>query len=202
VTSPSQGEGKSFITTNLAVAFAEMGRRTLLIDGDTRRGDAHRLLGLERSPGLTDYLRDRNAGEVIQSTEYPTLDYIACGTRGTTTPELLASSEMSAFMGTLRRAYDVILVDSPPLAAGADPIILASLTGNLVVVIRTGSTEKQLAAAKLDVLGRLPVRVLGAVLNDVEDKGVYRYYYDYLPDYQPEAEEDDETPKVLAETQG
>jgi capsular exopolysaccharide synthesis family protein len=202
VTSPSQGEGKSFITTNLAVAFAEMGRRTLLIDADTRRGDAHRLLGLERSPGLTDYLRDRTAGDVIQSTEYPTLDYIACGTRGTSTPELLASTEMASFMGTLRRAYDVILVDSPPLAAGADPLILAGLTGNLVVVIRSGSTERQLAEAKLEVVNRLPVRVLGAILNDIDPhQGVYRYYYDYLPDYHAEAEESDEAvAKALAET--
>ena len=58
VTSPSEGEGKSLISSNLAVAFAEVGRRTLLIDGDTRRGNAHRLFGLDQSPGLIDYLRE------------------------------------------------------------------------------------------------------------------------------------------------
>ena len=121
ITSPSQGEGKSLISTNLAVAFAEMGRRTLLIDGDTRRGDAHRLVARSRSPGLTDYLRQRTSDDIIQTTEYERLHFIGSGTRGGSTPELLASSRMSAFLGTLKRAYDVIIVDTPPLAAGGTP---------------------------------------------------------------------------------
>ncbi len=190
VTSPSPGEGKSLISTNLAVAFAEVGKRTLLIDGDTRRGDAHELLGISRAPGLTDYLRERANGDIIQSTQYDHLDFIGSGARGTSTPELLASSRMQSFLGTMKRAYDVIIVDSPPLGAGGDPVLLAGLTGNMVLVIRSGSTEKQLALAKLDVLSRLPIRILGAVLNDVEPKGLYRYYYSsYLPEYEPKAEE-------------
>lgn len=200
ITSPAQSEGKTLITTNLAVAFAETGRRTLLIDGDTRRGDAHKLLGAERSPGLCDYLRDRTSGEIIRSTEYENLDFIPCGTRGASTPELLASSRMVDFLGTLKRAYDVILIDSPPLAAGADLFVLAGLSGQLAIVLRTGSTDKRLAVAKLDSLSRLPVRVLGAILNDVEPKGeYYQYYASYLPDYAPDYEpgeavdEDDET---------
>src|SRR5690606_21590830 len=65
VSSPADGEGMSLLSSNLAVAFAEVGRRTLLLDGDTRRGDAHRLLGRERVPGLVDYLRDRSGHDII-----------------------------------------------------------------------------------------------------------------------------------------
>ncbi|MDH5761328.1 MAG: polysaccharide biosynthesis tyrosine autokinase, partial [Gemmatimonadota bacterium] len=193
ITSPSEGEGKSFISANLAVAFAQMGRRTLLIDADTRRGDVHHLLGARRVPGLTDYLRDRTGKDIIQNTEFAHLDFVGCGTRGTSTPELLASRRMAEFLGTMKRAYEVILVDSPPLASGGDPVVLSSLTGNLVLVIRTGSTEKQLAAAKLEMLSRLPLRVLGAILNDVEQgSATYRYYHSYyLPGYAP-GEEDEE----------
>lgn len=189
VSSPAAGEGKSLISSNLAVAFAEVGRRTILIDGDTRRGDAHRLLGREQSPGLIDYLKERSGNEIIQKTDHENLDFIACGARGTTTPELLASNRMAYFMGTLKRSYDVIIVDSPPLAAGGDAVILATLTGNLAVVIRTGTTERQLAQIKLEQLSRLPIRILGAILNDVDPTDGYSYYYsNYLPGYEPVAE--------------
>jgi tyrosine-protein kinase Etk/Wzc len=191
VSSPAQSEGKTLVTTNLAVAFAEMGKRTLLVDGDTRRGDAHRLLGLSRKPGLIDYLRDRSHGDIIQTTEYTNLEFIGCGTRGTSTPEFLASHRMAAFMGTLKRAYDVILIDCPPLAAGADALVLAGLSGELAIVLRTGSTDKRLAIAKLETLSRLPIRILGAILNDVEPRSDhYGYYGSYLPGY--EARQEDE----------
>jgi capsular exopolysaccharide synthesis family protein len=192
ITSPSEAEGKSLISSNLAVAFAEVGKRTLLIDGDTRRGDAHRLLGLERTPGLIDYLKEHSGADIVQASEIKNLDFIGSGSRGTSTPELLASSRMAALMGTLKKSYDVVIVDSPPLASGGDPLILSSLTGNLAVVIRTGSTEKQLAQAKLDQLSRLPLRILGAILNDVDPSSSgYGYYYSkYLPSYEPVAEEE------------
>jgi capsular exopolysaccharide synthesis family protein len=186
ITSPSEGEGKSLISSNLAVAFSEVGRRTLLLDGDTRRGDAHRLLGAQRSPGLIDYLRERTGEDIIQATDHPNLDFVGSGSRGVSTPELLASPRMAYFIGTLKRTYDVIIVDCPPLASGGDPLILGSLTGNLAVVIRTGSTDRALAHAKLDQLGRLPIRILGAILNDVSERDSHHSYYaSYLPSYEP-----------------
>jgi capsular exopolysaccharide synthesis family protein len=201
VSSPSAGEGKSLVSSNLAVAFAEVGRRTLLIDGDTRRGDAHRLLGREQSPGLVDYLKERSGNEIIQKTDHENLDFIACGARGTTTPELLASPRMAYFMGTLKRSYDVIVVDSPPLAAGGDAVILSTLTGNLAVVIRTGTTERQLAQVKLDQLGRLPIRILGAIVNDVDPSDGYSYYYSgYLPGYEPLPEDGEDGVQLISDT--
>jgi polysaccharide biosynthesis transport protein len=192
ISSPAAGEGKSLISSNLAVAFAEVGQRTLLIDGDTRRGDAHHLFGLEQSPGLIDYLRGRSPEENIQQTAHANLDFIGCGARGISTPELLASSRMAELLGRLKRKYDVIIVDCPPLASGGDPVILSTLTGNLAVVIRTGSTEKQLTQAKLDQLAGLPIRILGAILNDVDPSDGYHYYYaSYLPGYEPVPTEED-----------
>lgn len=192
ITSPSAGEGKSLIASNLAVAFSEVGKRTLLVDGDTRRGDAHRLLGQQRAPGLIDYLRERSGDDIIQATDHPNLDFIGSGSRGVSTPELLASPRMAYFMGMLKRTYDVIIVDCPPLASGGDPLILGSLTGNMAVVIRTGATERALAQAKLDQLARLPIRILGAILNDVSATDSYHSYYaHYLPSYEPVPEEGD-----------
>lgn len=198
VTSPAAGEGKSLISSNLAVSFGEVGRRTLLIDGDTRRGDAHRLLGLSQSPGLIDYLRGSESDKIIQRSEHDNLDFIGCGGRGASTPELLASPRMTDFMGMLKQRYDVIVVDCPPLAAGGDSLILGALTGNLTVVIRTGSTEKHLTQAKLAPISRLPIRILGVVLNDVDpSRGNHHYYSSYLPGYEAVGVEGDEVSASL-----
>ena len=85
--------------------------------------------------------------------------------------------------------YNVILVDSPPLGAGIDPFVLGTATRNVLLVLRTGTTDKQLARAKLDVLQRLPVHLLGAVINDVPEYGMYYHYYSYLSGYETEDEQ-------------
>jgi len=190
VTSPGRGDGKSFVASNLALAFADAGYRTLLIDGDIRRGTLHRVLKTNRRPGLTELLAGEASREqVVQSAGYPSLWFIGCGARTHTGPELLASAPMSQLLTSLRSDYHAILVDSPPLAAGVDAFALGTMTGALVLVLRAGVSNRDLAEAKLDVLGRLPVRVLGAVLNDARLEGDYRYYSYYLAGYELVGEE-------------
>jgi polysaccharide biosynthesis transport protein len=188
ITSPGVGDGKSFLASNLALSFADFGHRTLIIDGDIRRGQLHRLLGSSRVPGLTDFLSgDATLEEVVQPTAYTGLDLVACGTRLQAGPELLGSSAMSSLIRDLRSRYDVILIDSSPLGAGVDPFILSTLTGNTLLVLRNGRTDREFALAKLELLDRLPVRLLGAVLNDVPASGAYRYY-SYVAGYEAESE--------------
>lgn len=184
ITSPGSGDGKSFVSSNLALAFGDLGLPTLVIDGDIRRGTLHHVLGGSRKPGLTDLL----AGEVsetaaIQKTQYPNVDFIGAGAWRRTGPELLASPAMRVLLSNVRSRYKVILVDSSPLGAGVDPFVLGTVTGSLLMVLRTGATDKDLAGAKLDVLQRLPIRILGAVMNGVPSRGAYRYY-SYLSNYQ------------------
>lgn len=187
VTSPGSGDGKSFVCANLALAYAELGRRTVLIDGDTRRGALHRMFGLDRKPGLLDFL-DGTAtlGEVIRSTPYPSLDLIPAGTRLARGPELLSTGRLGDLLAELRGRYDTILVDSPPLGAGVDPLVLANATRNALIVLRTGVSDREMTETKLDNLERFPVRVLGAVVNDVEAGKLYGGYeiYGYLPGYE------------------
>lgn len=197
VTSPGAGDGKSFLSANLARSFASSGRRTLLIDADTRRGVLHRSMGVDRKPGLLDYLSgDESRERVIRTIPEWGIDFMPCGTRKSGGPELLSSTAMAQLIGGLRAEYQAIIIDSPPLGAGVDPLLLASLSGSLVMVLRTGVTDREFAESRLSELGRLPIRVLGAVLNDVKAEGIYRYY-SYLPGYRAEDEtEDDETPQV------
>jgi capsular exopolysaccharide synthesis family protein len=192
ITSPGPGDGKSFIASNLANAFADMGHRTLLIDGDTRRGMLHRVLNLQRKPGLLDHLSGRaTREEIVQRAANSSVDFIGSGTRKSGGPELLASGTMSQLLTGLRSSYSVIILDSPPLGAGVDALMLGTLAGSIMLVLRTGVTDRELAQVKLDHLYRLPIRLLGAVLNDVRADAAYRYYYSsyYLPGYESKDEE-------------
>ncbi|MFQ5705727.1 MAG: GumC family protein [Gemmatimonadales bacterium] len=204
ITSPGAGDGKSFVASNLALAFADGGHRTLLIDGDARRGGLHRALNANRKPGLTDLLMGRlSQADAIQQTGYHSLHFLGCGTRTPEAPELLGSGVMSQLIAALRSSYSVVIVDSPPLGAGVDAFSLGTLTGHLLMVLRLGSTDRDLAEAKLDVLDRLPVRVLGAVLNDVREGSAYhyyRYYSYYLPGYEQASEEGEEAKGLLTAT--
>ncbi len=186
VTSPSSGDGKSFISLNLALTYARLGRKTLLIDGDIRKGRLYRLLDGRRKPGLTDHLSNGTGpGEVIQETGYDELDFIATGRGMQAGPELLQSAKMQDLMMTVRSEYDAVIVDSPPLGAGVDPLVLSTFTGNLLLVLRAGTTKRAIAEAKLDLMTPLPIRVLGAVLNDVgQTESYYKYYGTYTPGYE------------------
>lgn len=191
ISSPSAGDGKSLTSSNLAVSFAVAGYRTILIDGDIRRGELHRMFSLDRKPGLLDYLQgDSTLDEIVRPTNQPGLWVIPCGTRRQHGPELLGSSAMQRLLDDLRIRYNAVLVDSPPLAAGVDPFVLGSATGNLMLVLRAGETDRLLAEAKLSLVDRMPIRVLGAVLNDVRSNDNAYRYYSYLYGYSAEEESD------------
>ena len=192
VTSPGRGDGKSFVTSNLAQAFAQVGLRTLLIDGDVRCGALHRCLRAARRPGLTDVLANQVApDQVVQSTPYPLLSFIGGGSRMHRGPELLCSEAVPRLLTAMRPHYDVILMDSAPLAAGVDPCALGMATGSLLLVFRTGVTDRVIAEAKVDLLRGLPIRVLGAVLNDVRPGAAYSYYAYSVEGYQVQKEDPD-----------
>jgi succinoglycan biosynthesis transport protein ExoP len=177
VSSPSPGDGKSLISANLAMSFAEAGFRTVLIDGDTRRGVLQEMFGIARSPGLTEYLAGKAAADsVVYQTPHERLWLVPTGERTSRSPELLASASLGDLVTALKSSYDVLVFDTPPFAAGIDAYALAAAAGKLLVVLRVGKTEKRMAAAKLTVVDRIPVEVLGAVLNGVGVDGEYQYY--------------------------
>ena len=195
ISSPGPSEGKSLICSNLALSFAEAGYKVLLIDGDIRRGELHRKFTVDRQPGLLDYLGgSATVPEILRPTSHAGLTLIPCGTRLHLGPEMLGSARMSELMAQLKTAFNVILVDSPPLGAGIDPFVLGAATGHMVLVLRSGETDRAMAEEKLKLVDRLPIRLLGAVLNDVDTKQSGYKYYSYVYGYAAEAE----TPKLGA----
>jgi len=198
VSSPGPGDGKSLISSNLALAFAEAGYRTLLIDGDIRRGQLHSTFSVPQRPGFVDHLTgDVVIEDVIRETSHANLFVIPCGTRRHRGPELLAADSTVRMIRSLRARFDAIIVDTAPLGAGIDPYALGAAAGTMLLVLRTGQTDRKLAQAKLTTLDRLPVRLIGAVLNDIQTEGMYKYY-SYLDGYGTLDENDDEPRLVQA----
>lgn len=184
VSSPGPGDGKSFVSANLAMALADGGYRTVVIDGDIRRGTLHSVFApATQTPGLTDFLAGEAVlGEVLRPTSHPGLFMVPCGRRRRNGPELLAGEGMVSLLRDLRQQFDAVICDSAPLGAGIDPFALGVATGAMLIVLRTGETDRKLAQAKLEILDRMPVRILGTVLNDIGESPQFKYYY-YLEGY-------------------
>jgi capsular exopolysaccharide synthesis family protein len=177
VTSAAPADGKSLIAANLALSFAEAGMRTVLVDADTRRGGLHKMFEQRISGGLTEYLAGMDdVGEIVRATKHDNLSFVSCGRRHERSPELLATQRLNKLLQELTRSFDIVIVDTPPLAAGIDAYALSAATGQVLLVLRMGETEKRLVSAKLAVLDRLPVNVVGAVLNGVKPTGEFQYY--------------------------
>lgn len=197
ITSPGPNDGKSLIASNLALSFAEAGARTLLIDGDIRRGDLATTFGTPKRPGLIEYLEGTALiAEVLHPTaSHPSLTIMPAGTRRRRAPELLATPRLNQLLAQMSTEYDVVIVDSPPLGAGFDAYALATATGNMALVMRAGLTDRKMAQAKMAVVDTLPVRVLGGILNGIEMTGVYQYY-SYYQEYA--ATDEEPTPRLSA----
>ena len=169
------------MAANLAISFASSRNRTLLLDGDTRRGNAERLFGLQSNPGLTECLTNGvPVGDVLQATDVPGLVLLAHGRLRGFDPDYLDGPEMDRILQELQDRFDVIVVDGPPLAAGPDAALLGQRSDQVLLVLRTGTTDRDVAQTRLDGLAGFDLPIVGAVLNDVPDTApYYRYYAPY-----------------------
>lgn len=169
------------VAANLAISNATAGHRTVLVDTDTRRGRAQAMFQLHKSPGLTDYLLERASfDEIRQTTSVEGLTLIARGDSRGFNPDLLESQRMSDFLELLRKEFDVVVLDAPPLVAGADALVVGERSDKVVLVVRAGATDQDLARTKLEMLGNVPIPLVGAVLNAVPNTAdYYRYYASY-----------------------
>lgn len=180
VTSAVEAEGKTTTACNLAIALAQSGLRTALVEGDLRRPQVAESFGLENTVGLTTVLVGRvGLQEAMQETEVPGLDVLASGARPPNPAEIVQTGAMERLVSDLRQEYDVVLVDAPPLLPVADAAILALLADGALLVVRHGRTgQDQLRAAvdRLDVVG---ARLFGTVLSMAPRRAAGRYGYGY-----------------------
>jgi succinoglycan biosynthesis transport protein ExoP len=187
VASPNAGDGKSMVSANLALSFAEAGYRTLLVDGDIRRGALDKRFEVERAPGLLDYLNGTaTLDQTLRESGTDKLWLIPRGAPQARGSELLMTPIWPDLIAELQRQFEAVIVDSAPLGAGIDPFVLGAATVNMLLVFRAGESNRRLAQAKLKLLSRLPIHLLGVVLNDVSIGGDFQYYaYSYRDPTEP-----------------
>jgi succinoglycan biosynthesis transport protein ExoP len=177
VTSTGPGEGKTLVSSNLAVACALAGQRVLLIDADMRRPQMHDLFDVELSPGLSNIIvGDAKASAALTKTSVSGLWIMPAGRTPPNPVELLGSARFKEVLASLSQHFDTIVIDTPPAMVVADPLVVATIASGVVFVVGSEMTSRHTARAVIDQLERGHARILGAVLNRVEF-GKNRYYY-------------------------
>lgn len=181
VTSAESSEGKSTVSSNLAVVWAKQNEKVLLIDADLRRPTAHRTFNLLNAAGLSSYLSNNAVyEEIIQETEVPNLSVISSGPVPPNPAELLNSRHINTLIERLEDEYDIIIFDAPPINTVTDAQLLASKADGVILVVPQGIAEKGSVTHAVEQLNKVHAKVLGTVMNRFKaDKapGYYGGYY-------------------------
>jgi len=181
ITSPNLGDGKTTLASNLAIAIANSGKRTLLLDADFRRPRVHKLFGLDNSAGLSTLIAEN--GEIPDASQETLIDNlraITCGPRPHNPADVLTSPRLKELLEVLKEKYDFVVVDSPPLLAVTDPSVIAPRVDAVLLVLRLTKHARGTALRATEMLGALGAPALGIVVNGVGKKhrgygGYYRY---------------------------
>ena len=184
VTSPGPGEGKSTSVSNLAITMAQTGSRVLLIDSDLRRPVLHSIFNVDRDIGLSNILVGKvSVQEAVKKTEIENLFVLPCGTLPPNPSELLGSKAMATTLEEMKRLYDIVLFDSPPIIAVTDAAVLSTLLDGVILVVKSGQTDREAAFRAHALLKNVKTRVLGSLLNGVQIESLYGSYYYYYHYY-------------------
>lgn len=185
VTSPMPGDGKSTMIVNIAAAVAKAGKRVLLIDADLRRPTLHKLLGTQKATGLAEYLMgDAVLEDVVITSEVPGLDFISHGHHASTPAELLESMALERLISEARLEYDFVFIDSPPLLAVADPLIIAAQVDATLMVVRVQKNGRRPVERSRELLTSNRVKVVGVVVNGAEAGDKNFGYGEYVKPYE------------------
>ncbi len=188
VSSAGPGEGKTTTVANMAITYANLGKKTLLIDTDLRRPVVHKVLELKKEPGITNYLAGatKNFSDLIQKTDIQNLFVVTSGIIPPNPSELLGSDKMALLINKLEKEWDIVLFDSPPLVAVTDATMISKEIDKIVIVVKVGQTDKGAFSRTVELLNNVKAPIGGVVLNAVTQNssyGSYYYYYQYYNYY-------------------
>jgi capsular exopolysaccharide synthesis family protein len=180
-TSSNPADGKTTIVSNLAISTAEIRRKVLVIDADLRRPRMHNIFNLSNESGLTDLLQEEFSEErlaqLIQETSIPGLHVITGGSPTQAAAHLLYSPNFGLILDRLRKEYDMIMIDTPPMLQMTDARVAARLADAVVLVARAGQTTRDAVLAMKDRFAEDRIRVLGTVLNNWDPERFSNGYY-------------------------
>lgn len=178
-TSATPGEGKSTSSANTAVVFAQAGKKVLLIDADMRKPTTHYTFSKMNATGLSNLLtRQWEIEDVVQQTDVEGLDLITSGPIPPNPAELLGSKTMDALLEKLKETYDLLIFDAPPILSVTDAQILSNKVEGTILVLNTGTTEKENILKAKEALVSSQANILGVILNNFILKKDH-YYYQY-----------------------
>lgn len=194
VVSGGAGEGKSTTVLNLATIFAQNGQRVLLVDSDLRRPSLHKRLGLSNSHGLTSFLLgQKKLEEVIQTTSQAGLDFLPSGKLPSSSLGILNSQQMRDFIKDIKRRYDIVFFDAPPILGVSDASVLVSEMDFTILVVQYRKYPQALTARAKQMIDKVGGSLLGVVLNNINiSQDAYYYYYSGYENYSRVEEDDDE----------
>ena len=180
VTSSDKNEGKTTTVSNLAVSFANLNKKVLLIDCDLRNASIHKMFKLNNIYGLTDILaKDRAVDKCIQKTELENLYVLTAGAIPPNPAEILSSEKMKNLIEDLKNIYDYIFIDTPPIGLVTDAGALSSFIDGVVLVVKSESVEKKYLEETKKKLDAVDARILGAILNSYKSEQKDYNYYSY-----------------------
>ena len=184
VTSAGAAEGKSTVISNLAIAYAQFGMKVLLVDGDMRKPTIHKMFSTPKKPGLANMITKRSKmDESIFKTEIDNLYVMPAGSLPPNPSELLGSKAMKELFAQLRKQFDKIFFDAPPLMAVTDAALLGSMTDDVWLVARAGEAQKEVVVHLQQEMKNTKIKIAGTVLNDVNPKNTSSGYYYYYQRY-------------------
>ncbi|CEN21936.1 CpsD/CapB family tyrosine-protein kinase [Paraclostridium sordellii] len=190
VTSSKQNEGKSTVIANLAVSFAGMeDKKVLIIEGDLRNPTVHRMFNLSNSHGITEILTGKKSfQECVYKTEVQGLEVITCGKIPPNPSEMLASKKMKAFIESLKDYYDYIFIDAPPIGIITDAGIVSTYTDGAMLIVGSKEVDIEMVKIAKSRLEKVNANILGLVLNKFEQSNgsysYYNYYYEENSNYE------------------
>jgi protein-tyrosine kinase len=178
VTSSGPGEGKSTTTANLAVVFAQQGKKVLMVDADMRKPTVHYTFRLNNHIGLTNVLtKQATLDHAIRETDQENLFILPSGPIPPNPAELLGSKSMEDLLANAYELFDLVIFDTPPVLVVTDAQVLANQCDGVVLVVSSGKTENEMAVKAKELLTNAKAKILGAVLNNKEQKESQYYYY-------------------------
>jgi len=183
VTSMAPQDGKTSIASNLAITLAESGSRTVLIDADLRRPTVHEIFGLQNTAGLSTFIAGKSDIKVHEYPAHKNLYIVTSGPKPPNPSEMLISKRLELFIGHFKKKFDFIILDTPPIISVSDALVMSKIVDASIIVVRFGKTTYQMMNHGMKQLEGIDAKVIGTVINDVDERKSGYYYYGYDKEY-------------------
>ena len=177
ITSSNPGEGKSTTAGNLALTLAEGEAKVLLVDCDMRKPSIHKKFKISNMSGTAELLLRKESFEDVANFYNENLTIITAGKIPPNPSEMLSSRAMTAFIKEMKKEFKYIILDTPPLQAVTDAQVLSTKADGVLLVVRAGSTKREMVLNSVDLIKKVHGKIIGTVLNGVENKKNNYYYY-------------------------